>query len=115
MSESTYPLEALLGATLSRRFTLRDLETSLPVNLTGWAPSIIIAKTRGGTTLHEINAANGLTVYGAPGDGVVDLAHWVPASGYTLGLGAYHYRFRLVGGATSVWALWSGSYTVAGQ
>lgn len=113
--ESTYFLEALLGATLIRRFYVTDIESGQPINLTGWTPSIIIARTRGGATLLEINAGNGLTVFGAPGDGVVDLAHFVPATGYALPLGVYHYRFRLVGGASSVWALWPGEFRVAGQ
>jgi hypothetical protein len=114
MSEPQLPLRILLGATLNREFTLKDRATGAAINLTGWTPSLIITRQSGGSTLLEITTSNGLTIP-TPSNGKLVLSYFAPASGFTLAVGEYWYRMRLVASATNVWALWPGPLTVATQ
>lgn len=109
------PLRILLGATLNRTFTLRNRKTGVPIDLAGWAPSLIIARQSGGNTLLEITTANGFSVPAPTTLGQVVLSYFAANPGFVLPIGDYWYRMRLTASPTNVWALWGGPLEVAYQ
>lgn len=104
----------LLGATAARTFAVTTTPGGSALNLTGWSPSLIVSRERGGTVLFEANSSNGLTIP-TPANGLIVMSMWVPATGFELSRGTYHYRMRLVASPTNVWPLWMGTVQVRAQ
>jgi hypothetical protein len=107
-------IRALLGATLSRIFTVQNRTTKAPVNLTGWSPELAVFDKRGGTGLFVFNSSNGLTIP-TPSNGQIVLSAFIPATGFALPVGVYWHRLRLTSGPTSVWPLFPGDFKVEAQ
>lgn len=108
-AEPEIDLTAVLGTTLSRTFTLRN--AGVPIDLTGWAPSLTVMRQHGGTVMQELTPANGLTVPN-PTDGRIVLAAFCGGVGWNLAVGRYRYRMKLTASPTNVWALWVGTFDV---
>lgn len=111
-NEPELDLIAVQGATLNRQFTLR--QDGSPVDLTSWTPSLIIMREHGGTQLYEITPSNGLTIP-TPASGQIVMSVFAGGGGWSLAVGKYRYRMRLIASPTDVWALWVGDFVVRPQ
>lgn len=108
-AEPEIDLVAVLGTTLSRTFTLRN--AGVPVDLTGWVPSLSIMREHGGSVLQQLTPASGLTIPN-PTDGRIVLAPFCGGVGWNLAVGRYRYRMVLTASPTNVWPLWVGMFDV---
>lgn len=116
--EPELSLRALLNTTFSRTFTLKNRSSGAAIDLTGWAPTMLIFEAQGGAQVFELDPTNGLTIP-TPANGTIQLVFFVdPTAGlpaFNLAAGTYWYRMRLKASPTNIWPLWPGELVVAPQ